>query len=68
MSEKNVIERTATPLTVNSLTEQLRACGLAEGQSVLVHLARSRPQRTSSLLTGGAGAAGCVFGGRPCPH
>ena len=42
MSEKNIIERTATPLTVTSLTEQLRACGLAEGQTVLVHLAMSK--------------------------
>jgi aminoglycoside 3-N-acetyltransferase len=42
MSEKNIIERTTTPLTVTSLTEQLRACGLAEGQTVLVHLAMSK--------------------------
>jgi aminoglycoside 3-N-acetyltransferase len=42
MSEKNVINRTATPLTVTSLTEKLRACGLEEGQTVLVHLAMSK--------------------------
>ena len=42
MSEKNVIERSATPLTITSLTQQLRACGLAEGQTVLVHLAMSK--------------------------
>jgi aminoglycoside 3-N-acetyltransferase len=42
MSEKSVIERTATPLTVSSLAESLRACGLAEGQTVLVHLAMSK--------------------------
>jgi aminoglycoside 3-N-acetyltransferase len=42
MSEGSVVERTATPLTVTSLTEQLRACGLAEGQTVLVHLSMSR--------------------------
>jgi aminoglycoside 3-N-acetyltransferase len=42
MPEKNVIARTTTPLTVTSLTEQLRACGLAEGQTVLVHLAMSK--------------------------
>ena len=42
MSEKNIIDRTATPLTVPSLTEQLRSCGLAEGQTVLVHLAMSK--------------------------
>lgn len=39
MPESGVIERTDTPLTVASLTAQLRACGLADGQTVLVHLA-----------------------------
>ena len=42
MSERSVIERTDTPLTVTSLAEQLRDCGLAEGQTVLVHLAMSK--------------------------
>ncbi len=42
MSEKNVIDRTTIPLTVTSLSEQLRACGLVEGQSVLVHMAMSK--------------------------
>lgn len=42
MSEKDVIERTATPLTVTLLTEKLQACGLAKGQTVLVHLAMSK--------------------------
>jgi aminoglycoside 3-N-acetyltransferase len=42
MSERKVVERTATPLTVASLTEHLRACGLAEGQTVLVHLSMSQ--------------------------
>jgi aminoglycoside 3-N-acetyltransferase len=42
MSERQVVERTAAPLTVASLTEQLRAWGLAEGQTVLVHLAMSQ--------------------------
>jgi aminoglycoside 3-N-acetyltransferase len=42
MSEKNIIERTAAPLTVTTLSEQLRSCGLAEGQSVLVHMAMSK--------------------------
>ena len=42
MSEEGIIERTTAPLTVASLTEQLRACGLAEGQTVLAHLAMSR--------------------------
>ena len=42
MSERSVIERTSTPVTVASLTDQLRACGLAEGQTVLVHMAMSK--------------------------
>jgi aminoglycoside 3-N-acetyltransferase len=42
MTEKNIIERTTIPLTVTSLTEHLRDCGLAEGQTVLVHLAMSK--------------------------
>jgi aminoglycoside 3-N-acetyltransferase len=42
MSEQTIVERTSTPLTVPSLTEKLRACGLAEGQTVLVHLAMSK--------------------------
>jgi aminoglycoside 3-N-acetyltransferase len=42
MSDKNVIERTDTPLTVESLAEHLRQCGLAEGQTVLVHMAMSK--------------------------
>ncbi len=42
MSEETIIGRTKTPLTVTTLTEKLRACGLAEGQTVLVHLAMSK--------------------------
>ena len=42
MPEKEIIDRTTTPLTVTSLTEQLRACGLAEGQTILVHMAMSK--------------------------
>ena len=42
MSEEGVIERSATPLSVSSLTNQLQACGLTEGQTVLVHLAMSK--------------------------
>lgn len=42
MSEKKTIDRTGPPLTVASLAEQLRACGLAEGQTVLVHMAMSK--------------------------
>lgn len=42
MSEENVIAHTDTPLTVPSLAAQLRACGLAADQTVLVHLAMSK--------------------------
>jgi aminoglycoside 3-N-acetyltransferase len=42
MSEHQVVQRTATPLTVTSFARQLRAWGLAEGQTVLVHLSMSR--------------------------
>ena len=52
MSEEDVIERSATPLTITSLTQQLRVCGLAEDQTVLVHLAMSR----LSWIIGGAEA------------
>lgn len=42
MSEEALITRTETPLTVVSLADKLRACGLAEGQTVLVHMAMSK--------------------------
>lgn len=42
MSEALIIQRTETPLTAESLSEKLRACGLAEGQTVLVHMAMSK--------------------------
>jgi aminoglycoside 3-N-acetyltransferase len=42
MSEAEVIQRTETPLTVASLSAGLRECGLAPGQTVLVHLAMSK--------------------------
>jgi aminoglycoside 3-N-acetyltransferase len=42
MSEEKIIDRTTAPLTVTALTEHLRACGLVEGQTVLVHLAMSK--------------------------
>jgi aminoglycoside 3-N-acetyltransferase len=42
MSEEKIVKRTTTPLTVTSLAQQLRACGLADGQTVLVHLSMSR--------------------------
>jgi aminoglycoside 3-N-acetyltransferase len=42
MPEREIVERTATPLTVASLTGHLRAWGLEEGQTVMVHLAMSK--------------------------
>jgi aminoglycoside 3-N-acetyltransferase len=42
MAEEKIIRRTTTPLTVTALAERLRACGLAEGQTVLVHLSMSK--------------------------
>jgi aminoglycoside 3-N-acetyltransferase len=41
MPEK-YMERTAAPLTAASLADQLRRCGLAQGQTVLVHMAMSK--------------------------
>ncbi len=42
MSERTVVDATEVPLTASAVTAQLRACGLAEGQVVLVHLSLSR--------------------------
>ena len=42
MPEKDIIDRTDTPLTVASLTDKLRENGLAEGQTVIVHMAMSK--------------------------
>jgi aminoglycoside 3-N-acetyltransferase len=42
MSEQNSLDTTKPPLTAATLTEQLQACGLAAGQTVLVHMAMSK--------------------------
>jgi aminoglycoside 3-N-acetyltransferase len=42
MAEKEIVDRTAAPLTGSALANALRACGLAEGQTMLVHLAMSQ--------------------------
>lgn len=42
MSEETVIAQTDVPLTTTALTTALRRCGLADGQTVLVHLAMSK--------------------------
>ncbi len=42
MSETTAIHGTTAPLTASSLAEKLRGCGVAEGQTILVHLAMSK--------------------------
>ena len=42
MSEADTIHRDAQPLTVHTLAEQLKACGLSAGQTVLVHTSMSK--------------------------
>jgi aminoglycoside 3-N-acetyltransferase len=42
MSEANIVQQTETPLTVASLADRLRACGMRTGQTVLVHMAMSK--------------------------
>jgi aminoglycoside 3-N-acetyltransferase len=42
MSEADLVARTEVPLTVESLAMKLRDCGLAAGQTVLVHTAMSK--------------------------
>lgn len=42
MPEADTVQATARPLTVDTLAEDLRACGLARGQTVLVHSALSK--------------------------
>lgn len=42
MSEREIIAQTEEPLTAASLAAELRRCGVAEGQTVLVHLAMSK--------------------------
>ena len=68
MSEATVIYRTPTPLTVTSLTEQLHACGLAEGQIVLVHMAMSKlgfviggAEAVIQALLEAVGDTGCIM-------
>jgi aminoglycoside 3-N-acetyltransferase len=54
MSEEEAIKSTQFPLTRKSLAENLRACGLAEGQTVLVHMAMSKlgwiPGKAQSVI------------------
>ena len=52
MPEEEVIQRTDAPLTITTFAEKLRACGVAEGQTVLVHMAMSKLR----YIVGGAEA------------
>ncbi len=68
MSEAGLITQTTAPLTVTTLTQQLRRCGLAEGQTVLVHLAMSKlgwvmggPQTIIEALLAAVGPTGTLM-------
>lgn len=57
MSESDLIQRTDFPLTAQSLADELRRCGMAEGQTVLVHMAMSK----LNWVVGGAQAVIMAF-------
>jgi aminoglycoside 3-N-acetyltransferase len=57
MSEAELVQRTGFPLTAHSLADALRRCGMAEGQTVLVHMAMSK----LSWVVGGAQAVIMAF-------
>ncbi|MGD8519188.1 MAG: AAC(3) family N-acetyltransferase [Anaerolineae bacterium] len=68
MAERDVVERTITPLTVDVLAAQLRAYGLTAGQTVLVHLAMSRlgwvvggAEAVIQALLAAAGGSGTIM-------
>lgn len=42
MTKREITGNTDMPLTVASLTNHLRACGLAKGQTIIVHMAMSK--------------------------
>lgn len=42
MPERDVVDRSEAPLAVASLTEQMRACGVAPGQTIMAHVAMSK--------------------------
>lgn len=56
-SEAKVIEQTDYPLTAQSLAEKLRACGMAAGQTMVVHLSMSK----LGWVVGGAEAVILAF-------
>lgn len=57
MSEATVVQQTSTPLTNLTLAAELRRCGLAQGQVVLVHMAMSK----LGWIPGGAQAVITAF-------
>lgn len=52
MSEKSIIESTDFPLTITTLAEELKRCGVDEGQTLIVHMALSK----LGYIVGGAQA------------
>jgi len=68
MSEVDAIDAAQSPLTVKSLARQLAACGLAEGQVVLVHTSLSKlgwvaggPQAVIEALLAVVGPSGTLL-------
>jgi len=68
MPEQAVIRQTVEPLTVESLTASLRACGLRPGQTVIVHTSMSAlgwvvggAQAVVQALLGSVGPAGTIL-------
>jgi len=68
MSEADMIKRTDTPLTRKSFTDELRRCGLLEGQTTIVHMAMSKlnwvvggAQAITLGLLDAVGAAGTIM-------
>ena len=68
MSEKETVDRTKEPLTVTSLAAKLRNHGLAEGQTVLVHMAMSKlgwvvggPEAVIHALLAAVGPTGTIM-------
>ena len=57
MSEAALWNRTKFPLTAQSLADELRRCGMAAGQTVLVHMAMSK----LNFVVGGAQAVVMAF-------
>lgn len=68
MSEKNIIQQTKTPLTVERLICELQTCGLETGDTVLVHSSLSQlgwvcggPQSVITALLESVGPTGTII-------